>query len=150
MQAKPTVSLPISEKRAITDLNFAFVAEQFIAPPDKNTRKRQLACLLYTSFSVTSCLLSYGCEFLALVVFFGFDQSAGSAINKDKIIAWAGSRLPFADNDTTGRRGVELFDVLDNISRGFQFLIDNETRFFLGTHPNRQPFLMPQINMPAS
>lgn len=43
MQAKPMVSLPISEKRAITDLNFAFVAEQFIAPPDKNTRKRQLA-----------------------------------------------------------------------------------------------------------
>lgn len=43
MQAKPTVSLRISEKYAITDLNFAFVAEQFIAPPDKNTRKRQLA-----------------------------------------------------------------------------------------------------------
>lgn len=43
MQAKPTVSLPISEKRAITDLNFAFFAEQFIAPPDRNTRKRQFA-----------------------------------------------------------------------------------------------------------
>ena len=43
MQAKPTVSLRISEKHAITDLNFAFVAEQFIAPPDKSTRKRQLA-----------------------------------------------------------------------------------------------------------
>lgn len=38
MQTKPTVSLRISEKHAITDLNFAFVA-----PPDKSTRKRQLA-----------------------------------------------------------------------------------------------------------
>lgn len=43
MQAKPMVSLRISEKRAITDLNFAFFAEQFIAPPDRNTRKRQFA-----------------------------------------------------------------------------------------------------------
>lgn len=41
MQARPTVSLRISEKHAITDLNFAFFAEQFIAPPDRNTRKRQ-------------------------------------------------------------------------------------------------------------
>ena len=37
------VSLRISEKHAITDLNFAFFAEQFIAPPDRNTRKRQFA-----------------------------------------------------------------------------------------------------------
>ena len=43
MQARPTVSLRISEKHAITDLNFAFFAEQFIVPPDRNTRKRQLA-----------------------------------------------------------------------------------------------------------
>lgn len=43
MQAKPTVSLRISEKHAITDLNFAFFAEQFIAPLDKNTQSRRFA-----------------------------------------------------------------------------------------------------------
>ena len=43
MQAKPTVSLRISEKAEINDLNFAFKAEQFIVPLDENTQSRRFA-----------------------------------------------------------------------------------------------------------
>lgn len=43
MQAKPTVSLRISEKAEINDLNFAFKAEQFIVPLEENTQSRRFA-----------------------------------------------------------------------------------------------------------
>ena len=71
------------------------------------------------ALSVTSCLLGYGRELLSLVMFFGFNQPARGAIDKDKVIAWASGRLPFTDNDAACRRGIELFDILDNISGSF-------------------------------
>lgn len=44
---------------------------------------------------------------------------------------------PFATHGQRHRSrcGIELFNVLNDISRSPQLFIDNKTRFFLGTHP---------------